>query len=366
MCLNPKFLSKRGQYQEDNYRGSQGDWYKIETFSECGCCEQCLAKKANNWVIRNFFESISHTRKCFITLTYAKQPFFIVYKDCQDWIKRFRFEINKEYYKAQKYAKKTYSPRVYELWKMVHEKEFIKTRIFGSAEYGSLKGRPHFHLIIYGWDDPKASYMGINKKLNIYYYSEIIDKTWGLGRTTYQPYGEHQQNYLALYCTPQETFKKAYKMTREKLKQISELVDRKFDYFPKNQKANLMKQLREYEKEFQDERKKYLLIKERNFWSTAVGWDNFFNEYAREEKHTFMAYIWDMQLPLPNSWLKKLANKYGDIDAANEMFRREAEHYKAQSEEEEKALNLLKIQHKRKKEIIEWQTGRKNNEIDVF
>ena len=365
MCLNPKLLIKSGKYKEDNYRGSAGDLYNIETYTECGCCEQCLSKRANNWVIRNAYEQLNHERKCFITLTYAKQPFFIVYKDCQDWIKRFRFEINKEWHKRQKYAKKTYSKRVYALWKMLHEKEYQKIRVFGSAEYGSLKGRPHFHLIIYGWEDKNATLIGWNKKLNALYYSETIDKTWGLGRTTYQPYGEHQQNYLALYCTPQETFKKAYKLSRQKLKQITEIVEKKIDYYPKGQRANLVNQLREYEKEFQDERKNYLLIKERNFWSTAVGWEPFFDEYAKEREHTFTAYIWDMQLPLPNSWLKKLANKYGDIDAANEMFRREAEHQKTANEMEEALKNRAKFDRKRKKDILDW-ADRKNIEIDVF
>lgn len=65
-----------------------------------------------------------------------------------------------------------------------------------------------------------------------------------------------------------------------------------------------------------------MLIKERNFWSTAIGWDEFFEEYSQEKIHTFEAYINDMRLVVPSSWLKKLANKYGDIEAAEELFAR--------------------------------------------
>lgn len=46
-----------------------------------------LGKKANNWVIRNFYEAKNNEKKCFITLTYAKTPIFLVRKDFQDWLK---------------------------------------------------------------------------------------------------------------------------------------------------------------------------------------------------------------------------------------------------------------------------------------
>lgn len=91
-------------------------------------------------------------------------------------MKRFRFELNKEYHKAQKYAKKNYSPRVYELWQKTHGKEYIKVRFFGACEYGSRRGRPHAHCIIYGWEDEKAIPIEFNKKLNVIYHSDIIEK----------------------------------------------------------------------------------------------------------------------------------------------------------------------------------------------
>ena len=368
MCLNPKLLKKSGKYKEANYRGAAGDKYSIEVYTDCGACEQCIAKRANAWVVRNYFEALNkiNQKKCFVTLTYKKQPFFIVYKDIQDWMKRFRFELNKEYHKAQKYAKKTYSPRVYELWQKVHGKEYIKVRFFGACEYGSRRGRPHAHCIIYGWEDEKAIPIEFNKKLNVIYHSDIIEKTWGLGRTSYQPYGDHEKNYLSLYCTPQETFKKAYKLSRDKLKQINQWIKEKYDYLPPRQRANLMAELQQAEIELQDERKKYLLIKERNFWSTAIGWEEFFEEYSQEKIHTFEAYINDMRLVVPSSWLKKLANKYGDIEAAEELFAREQNQYRNATEDEERTKNRLKVRMKRKKEILEWQEGRKNGEIDVF
>lgn len=366
MCLNPKILKKTGKYKEDNYRGQAGEKYSISTFTECGSCPQCIAKRANNWVVRNYFEAKKHKRKCFITLTYAKQPFFLVRKDIQDFMKRFRHEINKEYFKAQKYAKKHYSDRVYSLWKQIHEKDYIKTRMFYVMEYGTLHGRPHAHIIIYGWDDEKAYFIGINKKINVIYQSETIQKTWNLGKTTYQSFGDHEAPYISLYSTPQEAFKRAYKLTREKIKQISEIVNRKIDYYSKGQRINLLNALSEAEKQLNEEKKKYLLIKEFNGWSMSMGWDGFIEEYTENNVHTFDHAIFTAILATPSPWLKKLANQYGDIAAAQELFRRETEMPKNKTELEEQGKMEAREKTKRKKEVIEWNEGRKNNEIEAF
>ena len=64
MCLNPKKIYKRGKYKENNYRGMRGDEYSISAYTDCGYCSQCLAKKANNWVIRNFYEAKNNEKKC--------------------------------------------------------------------------------------------------------------------------------------------------------------------------------------------------------------------------------------------------------------------------------------------------------------
>ena len=384
MCLNPKLISKRGKYKENNYRGMKGDNYSISVFTDCGCCSQCIAKKANNWVVRNVYESKMHDKKCFITLTYQANQIFLVRKDFQDWVKRFRFEINKEYYDKLRLHKqelnKKYKSKYPNLnkkirkkliniksedWKNEHEKEFIKTKIFYAGEYGTIRGRPHFHAIIYGWEDKNAYYTGISKKINIIYESEIIRKTWGLGRTSYQEFGEKETSYIALYNTAQQEFKKAYKLTREKVKQIKKHIEDHLKLYPKNQSKNLIKQLEDYDAELLNEKKKYLLIKEFNGWSLAMGWDKFYDEYSKSENYAFTEYILDMQFSTPSPWLKKLANKYGDIPAIKELLKREEQMIASKNEIEEQGKNELREKFKRKKEIIEWnEKGRKNGEIE--
>ena len=195
MCLNPKWIYKKGNYKQDNYNGMQGEFYEIGTYSKCGHCEQCINEKCNNWVVRNYYEEKQHERKCFITLTYRDNPYIIVRKDLQDFMKRLRTRLDRT----------------------TEE----KIRMFGNMEYGEINGRPHGHVIIYGWDDKNAKYLDINAKKNIVYQSSIIQDCWNLGRTSYQEFADNEIPYLTLYETPAEKFSKAYKLTREKVKKYA-------------------------------------------------------------------------------------------------------------------------------------------------
>lgn len=364
MCYNPKWIYKKGNYKESNYRGEKGSFYELGTYSKCGSCAQCQAEKNNNWVIRNAYESKAHDKKCFITLTYAENPIFLVRKDLQDFMKRFRFEINKEYYKKYNNVKKGLSKEALKIWKEDHKNEFTKVRIFYAGEYGTVKGRSHFHVIIYGWEDEHPRYLDINKKTNILYQSDIIHKCWGLGRTSYQAFGDHEAPYVALYNTPQEAFKSAYKMTMDKAKAIEKKANNLIRN--KKQRENLLIELKSIKEELAKSREKYYLIKEFNGWSQALGWNEFEKEYNQKSFYNFEEYIEDKCYATPSSWIKKLANQ-GDYQAALEMFRREEEIIQSANEEEERQKNLNRTQEKRKKELLEWhENGRKNGEIDTL
>lgn len=364
MCLNPKRVLKAGNYKEDNYRGFKGDRYELNTFGDCCACEECQTKRSNNWVVRNCYEARAHEKKCFITLTYEKQPFFLVRKDAQDFIKRFRYEINKTYLENLKKFKKSIKganneKNLVEAWKEVHKDEYTRTKVFYAGEYGS-RGRPHFHLIIYGWQTDTLVYMGLNKKLNIIYRSDLIQKVWGLGRTTYQEFGDFEAQYIALYNTPKETFAKSYKLSLAKIKKIRDFVKSKIGYYKDGQRENLLKELAEHERNLNEEKAKYIAIKEFNGWSQSLGFDEFFKEYAKNEEYTFTEYIYDREYFTPSSWLKKLANKYGDVPAGEELLKRERDLIKSATEEEERRKNRSRIEGKKTKEIIDWNLKGKN------
>ena len=367
MCLNPKWITKKGNYKEDTYRGRKGEYYELGTYAKCGCCEQCQNERSANWVVRNYYESKRwNDNACFITLTYAKAPIFLVKKDIQDFFKRFRFEINKEYYKKLRNVSKFLKEEALEIWKEDHKNEFTETRIYYAGEYGA-KGRAHFHAIIYGWTEAKPKHLGLSKSGNIVYQSKVIQETWGLGRTSYQRFNENKEAiYISLYETAGETFKKAYKLNREKIKQIRSYAESKRK--DTGQYKNLLIELKEYEEELEKSRKKWLAIKEFNGWSIALGFEEFLKEYLKTPVYTFTEYIEDKEIPTPSPWLKKLANKYGDIAAAQEMLRREAEIKTSATETEERLKNEFRNLQKKKEEILEWaeKGSQKNGEIEII
>lgn len=116
MCLEPKWIYKRGKYKKSNYRGQEGESYELGTYSKCGHCEICTAEKSNNWVIRNKYESMNakNTAKCFVTLTYKENPCILIKKDLQLFFKRLRRNLEYNGFKG-------------------------KIRYFAAGEYGTLK-----------------------------------------------------------------------------------------------------------------------------------------------------------------------------------------------------------------------------------
>lgn len=349
MCLNPKWIYKKGNRKKTNYKGIEGEPYEVGTYSQCGYCTQCLNLKANNWVIRNYYESKLWKKIAFITLTYKNSPKFIIKKDGQDFMKRLRRKIEYEFEKKYKAIKGTALYK--ELKKEFKEENAI--RMFTAYEYGDLNGRPHIHIILYNFEDIEKKYLDINKRGNILYVSKLIQETWGLGRTSIQTVENLAQlEYLSLYETPKESFKKAYKMNMDKIKIFKENSRRVIP----NQKyrKHWLKALQGFEKTLKKSKEKYLLIKESNTWSTALGWESFYDEYAKEQIHDFKVYIEGKEYVTPTPWLKKLANM-GDIDAKNELLRREEQLRKtAENEKMEVAKNQSKLFGRRKKEIFEY------------
>ena len=340
MCTNLKNFSTEGNYKENNYNGKKGEHYIIVTYAKCGVCEECIAEKANNWVIRNNYEEKAHKKICFITLTYAKNPYFLIKKDLQDFIKRLRRRI--EYRKGE------------------------KIRYFACGEYGTLNGRPHFHIIIYGWNDKTAKIRAINKKLNVVKESKIINEAWAKGLTSYQEFNENEIPYIALYNTPKEEFTRSYKTTTKKAKELIEKLkkqEKEKNIINYKTRINQIKELQEQIKKAKKEKKDYILIKEFNTWSKALGWEEFIKEYYKHNNYIWKEYIKDKEFLTPTPWIKKLANKYEDEEAIKEMRKRAS----FQIDKGSKAENLNSIQRvkqtiKQSKEIIKFKENKKNIE----
>lgn len=313
MCLNANKIKRKGVYKESSYKANKDDSYKVETWGKCGTCQECMAEKANNWLVRNYYEEKAHTKKCFITLTYAKNPRILIKKDLQDFIKRLRFKL----YKAEQ----------------------IKIRYFGCGEYGTLNNRPHFHLIIYGWKDEKPIYKGLNKKGNVIYESELIRTTWGKGLTSYQNFNSKEIPYIALYNSPNDTGRKrVYAKKAEILKH----------YKNKTLASETV------EKRLNKIKSEYAEVKEFNVWSQGIGWTEFLKQY-NTSKLTFEEYIEDGVYLTPSPWVKVMANM-GEVTAIEEMLKRaKFEIDREQTTPQRQAEKNAKVQRQHSKEVLQWQ-----------
>lgn len=106
----------------------------------CGVCMACRINRSKEWGMRLMHEIDNSKINKFVTLTYNNDNLpinnSISKKELQQFIKRYRY----------------------------YDKNRIK--YFGCGEYGGLKGRPHYHLIMINLSDN---------------YEELLEKAWDKG-----------------------------------------------------------------------------------------------------------------------------------------------------------------------------------------
>ena len=137
----------------------------------CGQCLACRVRKAQEWSARLWLEwKCTDSPSCFLTLTYDEQH---VPKD---------YSLKKEHYQLfLKRLRKSISPR--------------KIRYYVAGEYGAEFKRPHFHIIIFGYDfpDSKIPFANVfNRTTCKDYISPEVAKLW--------PYGFHRISPLSDSC----------------------------------------------------------------------------------------------------------------------------------------------------------------------
>lgn len=134
----------------------------------CNSCPLCLARRSRDWGNRIELESLSYSPEnvCFCTLTYSPDAEKLIltesgllslkYEHIQLFMKRLRRRLN------------------------------YKIRFFCCGEYGSLRGRPHYHLIIFGLHPTDYP---------------LIKECWYYGIIDSQVAGVKSFSYVAKYLT---------------------------------------------------------------------------------------------------------------------------------------------------------------------
>ena len=140
----------------------------------CGRCIGCRMTKAKEWSIRCMHEASMHQQNCFITLTYNAENLppdcGLRKRDVQKFFKRLRKEI---------------AP--------------TKIRYYYCGEYGEENSRPHYHIILFGYDFKDRIYVGESAKGNPIYMSPTLERIWGNGFVQVGDVTKESTEYTARY-----------------------------------------------------------------------------------------------------------------------------------------------------------------------
>ncbi|UPW40852.1 replication initiator protein [Sigmofec virus UA08Rod_6488] len=141
-CLEPITLNKL-----------MSDGVRRRITVPCGKCILCEKKRANDFARRAVDELQFWNESCVVTLTYNDAhlpPNGLKRRDVQLFSKRLRKYLGD-----------------------------VNVKIYGCGEYGDLNGRPHYHLIIYGWC-PKDLVFRYIKKGRKHYISDVLQRLWSV------------------------------------------------------------------------------------------------------------------------------------------------------------------------------------------
>lgn len=146
-CLSPVDIYYRDKYTYEPNKCSV----------RCGKCIACMQKYSSDWALRCQMELKLHSESCCVTLTYDDEhcPDELCRKDSQDFLKRLRSRFPEK-----------------------------RIRYFGCGEYGSKRGRPHFHIILFGFDFPDKKYFKMSGRKQKVYVSKILSELWSFGYAT--------------------------------------------------------------------------------------------------------------------------------------------------------------------------------------
>lgn len=172
-------------------------------YIKCRKCEECKADYARDWSIRCAHEYQMSTCGCFITLTIddSKANLFNSEENLRHYCKRC--------VKGNRYIKYPISYTLSrgliqdELKRMrdnLYKKYGVSIRYFGCGEYGEQYDRPHYHIIIFGYNFPDKYLLETSRKGVPIYFSEELQSYWRYGIAKLQDVNHRACMYVAKYC----------------------------------------------------------------------------------------------------------------------------------------------------------------------
>lgn len=303
-------------------------------FVKCGKCYECKKERARNWQYKIWLESLEHKEKCFITLTY---------KD----------NLN---------GKRQVSKRNVQLF-MKKLREHIKPKkikYFAAGEYGEKKGRPHYHIIILGWQPKDLKKMRNSNRNNRMFKSKTVEELWGYGIVSVQDFGVDEVGYLTLYLNKNEYINEKINQWQiwNKKRIINEVKENQgISIKTYDKKGNIRyeqikaikdltkEELKDYKKTYNEAVANYemKLEPEFNLYSQGMGFDS----YIKRKYYKYDLILDSYHLERPIEYLRKVLDKPENY--SNEVYEETVKRMLERKEYVEMQLDI--DQHKTRVDI---------------
>lgn len=164
-----KLLSKSHIY--DNIASIENKYGKDNVLLlPCGHCSGCKLDYRKSWAVRCCCESLYHQFSVFVTLTYDD-------KHCPDKLKKSDLQS---------------------FIKSIRNLGF-KFRYFACGEYGSKTHRPHYHIVMFGFNPGDMVYDADSSNKFAIFRSKLVSEAWNKGLVTVQHFEPGCAAYVAGY-----------------------------------------------------------------------------------------------------------------------------------------------------------------------
>lgn len=221
-ALSPRMVFSQTEaikYYQDIYGSMLGLKFmkQNETTVPCGKCLACQIRKRKEWTTRLSLESNHYQDCCFITLTYDDDNIPMT----DDRPLKSRGDINDSSlktvdrglncglshrtllpYDVQCFIKRLRRHLEYQPKHSKIKRDFVDTpiRYYAVGEYGSKFGRPHYHLMIFGWCPSDMEFFKVMNGHAVSRSSQI-EKLWKYGFSTVEPVAGGIAKYCSRYVT---------------------------------------------------------------------------------------------------------------------------------------------------------------------
>lgn len=160
---------------------------KIPFNLPCGRCIGCRLERARQWGLRCLHEAKLARSSCFLTLTYN-----------DDYLPDGNTLMKRD---LQLFCKKLHN-------RLLRKRGF-GIRYFAAGEYGDANLRPHYHLLIFGYDFPDKRFHAKNKRGEDIFTSMELRDLWFQGFNTIGPVTMDSAVYCAKYALKKVNGEKA-------------------------------------------------------------------------------------------------------------------------------------------------------------